>query len=279
MRLLLALFLSVSAQAAPIPDLELLRSIAADQGVSVTDLPPAPKAQAAPAQKDFSFEGLGTLSGKSSFWLRPKTALTNRSISFDGKSLPHGAKPWAWIQNDAVGRSLPNAGRAWVKGQLVNQVLQVSEYVLFPEKSPELTPAKAQTASLETHLVQVSPWCDHMPAPGAAGVSRQHLVLKTRLTNKTDKPLKVSLARLFVSLDAKSEGVPMAGLSIRGRDGLGTTLTDIVLDPAGFLTIEWRGEGLYPEGSHDKTVSVLLQLSANGENLFVRGAGAVIATN
>jgi len=263
-KLLLALLLCAPAQAAVLGDLELLRGLAADQGVPVMDLAQAPKAHAAPATKDF--EGLGTVVAKSSWWQRPKEALKDRSF------LPDGSKNALWLKDG------PAAGsRAWVKGEVHNGVLHVSDAVVFPAKNAKDLPSKAGDAVFAAELVQVSPWCDHMPT-FAARARRQYLVVETKLTNKTDKPLEVSLSRVFFSFDKASEGARIDGLSIRGADGRASGVAKTVLPPGATLKLELRGDGLYPEGSEGKTLFVILRLSAGPDTLFVRGGGQVIAT-
>ncbi|MBI3551100.1 MAG: hypothetical protein HY077_01165 [Elusimicrobia bacterium] len=286
MKSLLALFLCAQAQAASIPDLELLRSIAADQGVPVMDLPAAPRAAAAPAGR--SFEGFVRVVKKSPDWRRPGDALKDRSLILEGaKELNLGSKPWAWIKDDARGRALAPESRSWVKGKfreqgsekwrLQSRVLEIADSISFPVQKAELLPLRAQNAELSAELVQVSPWCDHMPIM-SRGERRQYLVIETRLTNKTDKPLEVALSGVFFSFDAASEGVKVDGLSIRGPNGRGSGQTKITLAPGAALKLELRGDNLYPEGSHGKSLYVTLRLAAGSDSLFVRGFGQVLET-
>ena len=136
---------------------------------------------------------------------------------------------------------------------------------------------KNQNADFSVALAKVDAWCDHMPAFGKTG-PRQYLVVTAALANKTDKPVEIRVARVFLSFGADSEGTPVPGLSLRGQDGRPSGVTAITLEPNTTKKVELRGDGLFPENAHDKTLYVTLSLSSNNKTLFVRGAGDVLVT-
>lgn len=262
--------------------LDVLRGLAADQGVPVQELPAAPKAAPAPPR---DYEGTVRVEKKSPDWRRPKEALKDRSLTLENtKDATPSGKQWAWLKDGALARALTPGTRAYVKGRfapkgedkwrLSERLLDLSDVVALPAASAKDISAKAASALFDVELAQVSAWCDHFPTSGR----RQNLVVTTTLSNKTDKPLTIKLARVFLSFGAGKEGALVSGLTLRGEDGRPSAESSLTLAPKETKKLDWRGDGLYPEGSHDKTLYVTLSLASENKTLFVRGQGDVLAT-
>lgn len=284
MKLLVLLLLCAPVHAATLTSLELLRGIAADQGVVLQDIPTPPKARAQPVAQDYS--GTVRVVAKSPDWRRPKEALKDRSLVLENAedAAPSG-KQWAWLKDSSIARALAPGSRAWIRGRfapkeqwrLTERMLDVSQVIALPSAPARQIAAKAQNEELGVALAQVFAWCDHQPTFGAAG-RRQYLVVTTTLSNKTDKPLEVKLTRAFLSFAADSEGFPVDGLTLRGANGRSSGQAAVTLAPGENRRLDWRGDGLFPENAHDKTLYVTLSLSSGSRTLFVRGSGAVLMT-
>jgi hypothetical protein len=274
-KIVFALLLCASAHAASIPDLELLRGIAADQGVVLADIPAAPKVKAVPVEK--TFEGIISVVKKSPAWRRPHEALKDRAV------VPDGEKKTAWIKATSLGRSLTVGSQAWIKGnfsdpaqdkfQLNSRMLDVIDATVFPKNLG----VKSDSNDLSAEMATVSPWCDHMPMIGS-NERRQYLVIETKLTNKSDKPLIITLKKTFLSFDPKSPGAPVEGLTLRAANGRPSGLAAQTLDAGSTIKLQFRGDGLYPEGRHGQKLYATLELEAGGQTLFIRGSGEVLAT-
>lgn len=285
MRFFLLVFLAAPAAAGQLSSLDLLQSIAAESGVPVADLPAAPKPR--PVKEDRAYEGLVRVSKKSPDWRRPKEALKDRSLLLDSRAITPSGKSWAWLKDSPLSRTLPAGRRAWIQGRFAEKgterwpqnerMLELSDAVVLPGDSAQGIPAKAQSAGLAVEVTQVFPWCDHMPIMEKSE-RRQRLMVSLKLKNKTDKPLSVSLSRAFLSFDATSEGTLVSGLSIRGANGLPTGQTALEIASGAEVALDFRGDNLYPEGRHDRTLYVTLQFASGAENLFLRGSGKILAT-
>ena len=265
MKLLALLLLCVPARATTLSTLDVLRGIAADQGSVQTDLPTPPSAKPAPTTQ---FEGTGKILPGSRLWARPGAALKDRSFQADDDKNP------LWLTDDPASRALPVGLRAYLKGTVQRGTLRVDDATVFPAKN---LVAKADNSLFSVELAQVSAWCDHMPTFGKPD-HRQHLVVSTVVSNKTDQPVEVKLARVFLSFKKGSEGSPVSGLSVRADNGRPSGETKIALAPHETKKLDLRGDGLYGEGAHDKTLYVTLSLSSSNKTLFVRGEGDVLMT-
>jgi hypothetical protein len=164
--------------------------------------------------------------------------------------------------------------RLWISGKAVNGLLTAREWLAIPVPVPTIS----RNALLEAEMTDVCPWCDHMPVV-QPGEKRQYLVVRVKLTNRTDRELTVDLRRSFLSFEEKREGASTPGLSIRGKDGRATGETRVRLAPGAEARLEFRGDGLYAEGNHGRRLHVLLAFAAGGEHLLVRRAGAVQRTD
>ena len=124
----------------------------------------------------------------------------------------------------------------------------------------------------------MNPWCDHMPGIGPGPERSQYLIVSVRIRNLSNLELPVKLSAANLSFDEKRLGDAADGLSLRGDDGMGSGRREFPLKAGEEKVVEFRGDGLYPEGRHGMRMFVALTLTAGAERFEIRGDGAVQVT-
>ncbi|MHC4607057.1 MAG: hypothetical protein ACYTAF_08965 [Planctomycetota bacterium] len=170
--------------------------------------------------------------------------------------------------------------RVWILGTVRDDRLYVGEHERLPKALKEI-PTGERKKSIVVELSQVRAWCDHMPNQ-IPGQLNQHLDLRVILRNRTDKDLKVSIGRVFVSFDRKKEGAVLEGMSFVDWKKPKDLVTSVTLPPkkalSGMKNIspELKARrAAYKEDMHGKKIFVLLVFEAGGERIFVRNDGAI----
>ncbi len=193
----------------------------------------------------------------------------------DSGFVPDGAKS-AWRLK--TGETFAAGTRVWLKGTVSDDVLAVTDFERMAEAAARDIPPTRQGDALTADFAEAYAWCDHMPIM-REGERRQYLVLTVKLKNRTGDALEARLARAFLSWDGAKEGDATAGISVRGKDGMGSGESTVRLDARETRSVEWRGDGLYDEGKHGRELFVTLVFAAGKERLIVRKSGAVKRTD
>ena len=137
----------------------------------------------------------------------------------------------------------------------------------------------ASAGALSAELTRVFAWCDHMPGVIPEPDNREYLVLTTTLRNNSEQPLEVRLGKAYLSFAEDELGAPSDGVSVKGPDGRPSGEKTVVLQPGETRTVQFRGDGVYPEDRHDQRLYVTLQFSAGNATLAVRNSGVVMVTH
>ena len=165
--------------------------------------------------------------------------------------------------------------------RVIGSFLVVARAPARPTQAPlpvlPLGPA-ASAGALSAELTRVYAWCDHMPGVIPEPDNREYLVLATTLRNNSDQPLEVRLDKAYLSFAEDELGQPSDGVSVKRPDGPPSGVKSIVLQPGDALTVQFRGDGVYPEDRHGQRLYVTLQFSAGGETLAVRNSAVVVMT-
>jgi len=167
--------------------------------------------------------------------------------------------------------------RLWVLGYGRGNVIFVDEFLRLPKEGAKAIPKSHTAGSLSIELVSVDPWCDHMPIVGP-GERRQYLIVTLKFKNQTDLSVEIALKRSFLSLDESKEGSPVSGLSLRSKEGTGSGKTALTLKGGEERTVQWRGDNLYEEGHHQRSLYVILSFASGKEQWLVRNSGIVRVT-
>lgn len=149
-----------------------------------------------------------------------------------------------------------------------------------PGPAPSLPLSDTATAgALTVKLNGVFAWCDHMPGVWPEPDNREHLILGMTLTNTSDAPLEVRLDGAWISFNENELGTPTNGISLRGRDGRPSGVKTLILAPGETRTVQFRGDGVYPEDRHEQRLYATLQFSAAGGTAAVRNSAVVMVTH
>lgn len=109
--------------------------------------------------------------------------------------------------------------------------------------------------------------------------NREYLVLSTTLRNNSDQPLEVRLDKAYLSFAEEELGQASVGVSVKGADGRPSGVKTVVLQPGETRTVQFRGDGVYPEDRHGQRLYVTLQFSAGDATLAVPNSGVVAVTH
>jgi hypothetical protein len=150
----------------------------------------------------------------------------------------------------------------------------------LPSDMPVLPPGTTATAgALSVSFDRMYAWCDHMPDITPEPDNKEYLVISATLRNTSDEPLEVRLDRAYISFNEHQLGAPTDGISIRAPHGRPSGRKTLVLQPGETRTVQYRGDGVYPEGHHDQRMYVTLQFSVSGATAAVRNSGVVQVTH
>lgn len=139
----------------------------------------------------------------------------------------------------------------------------------------------SQAGDVSAEMNGVFAWCDHMPIvdDGPAN-DRQYLTAAVMLTNTGSEARTVTLDGALLRFDGETKWVMTAGISLRGDDGRPTGGRTVVLQPGETRQVEFRGDRLFAEGNHDRTLNVTLVFSTpDGATLHVGGSSVVTMTS
>ncbi len=142
--------------------------------------------------------------------------------------------------------------------------------------------ASAEGPVFSAKLEKVSAWCDHMPIVGSEEPRRQYLIVEAVLKNNTGDKLVINLERSCISFEERRLGecVPAPGLSVRdGKSGKLTGVTSLTLLRNEERVVQFRGDGVYPEGQHGKTIYVTMVFAADRELFVLRANVQVLETS
>ena len=177
----------------------------------------------------------------------------------------------------------PKAGqRAWVRGERTKAGLHVLDIETFEHaRAEDISTLSRRSGHVEVRLGEVHAWCDHMPGRDEERSQNRHLIasltLKRTPKSTSKRAPSVTLKRAFVSFQKDDEG-RLVDLSLRGKSGLGTGQKQITLK-ADEVPVQLRGDGVFPEDMHSKTLFLLLVFEVGGKREFVRTSCKVQVTS
>lgn len=176
----------------------------------------------------------------------------------------------------ALSTQLQPGRRAWVKGEVFNDVIRIDEIEVIPYTRAGEIPAKAATTVGRFEFVEVGAWHNRMPP----ATDKRHLVLNIRAENTASdrKPRTVRVERIFYSFDKDREGVVAKDMSlIDPATGMAGGKREMPLPPAAPADVNIRGENTYPDGHLDEELYVIVILSVGDERIVLRHHGTIIA--
>ena len=173
--------------------------------------------------------------------------------------------------------SVSGGGRAWLRGGLRGENLRVTDLVAVGKKGAEKTPMATALGDLRVKLDRVYPWCDHMPVTGRQW-GRQYLLVDLEITNGGTKPVELIFDPVFLSTESGRFGRRVDAVTLRGKDGAPSGRRTLRLKP-GKHALQLRGDGIFEEGLHGKTLFVTVAVRQGAEVVLVRNKGRVEVTH